>query len=561
MIRKNDEFILEIEDMGVNGEGIGHVDGLALFVKDALIGDTVRVKVMKMQKNYGFARLLEVIAPSADRIAPLCPVARSCGGCQIQEMNYPAQLKFKAKKVKENLERIGKLDFNAENAPEFYDCIGMDVPWNYRNKAQFPIGRNKEGKIIAGFYAGRTHSIIECEDCAIGIKENKDILHMVIAHMEKWKIEPYREEDHKGLVRHVLIRKGFTTGEIMVCLILNGKKFPGLFDLVDNLKKIDGMTSISINVNTEHTNRILGSEVIPVYQEVYITDYIGDVKFRISPLSFYQVNPVQTRKLYGTALDYAELTGEENVFDLYCGVGTISLFLAKKAKHVIGVEIVGQAIEDAKVNAQINHIENAQFYCGAAEEVIPDLYRQGVTADVVVVDPPRKGCDEKLLDTIVNMAPEKVVYVSCDSATLARDLKYLNEHGYVVRKVQPVDMFPMGVHVETVVLLSHKKPDGHINVKVEFGEGEGKVPLDNIAKRAESYKPKERVTYKMIKEYIEAKYGFKVHTAYIAEVKRDLGLPMYDAPNAVEELKQPRKHPTAEKVEAIKDALKHFEVI
>ena len=561
MIRKNDEFILEIEDTGVNGEGIGHVDGLALFVKDALIGDTVRVKVMKMQKNYGFARLLEVIAPSADRIAPLCPVARSCGGCQIQEMNYPAQLKFKAKKVKENLERIGKLDFNAENAPEFYDCIGMDVPWNYRNKAQFPIGRNKEGKIIAGFYAGRTHSIIECEDCAIGIKENKDILHMVIAHMEKWKIEPYREEDHKGLVRHVLIRKGFTTGEIMVCLILNGKKFPGLFDLVDNLKKIDGMTSISINVNTEHTNRILGSEVIPVYQEVYITDYIGDVKFRISPLSFYQVNPVQTRKLYGTALDYAELTGEENVFDLYCGVGTISLFLAKKAKHVIGVEIVGQAIEDAKVNAQINHIENAQFYCGAAEEVIPDLYRQGVTADVVVVDPPRKGCDEKLLDTIVNMAPEKVVYVSCDSATLARDLKYLNEHGYVVRKVQPVDMFPMGVHVETVVLLSHKKPDGHINVKVEFGEGEGKVPLDNIAKRAETYKPKERVTYKMIKEYIEAKYGFKVHTAYIAEVKRDLGLPMYDAPNAVEELKQPRKHPTAEKVEAIKDALKHFEVI
>ena len=561
MIKKNDEFILEIEDMGVNGEGIGHVDGLALFVKDALIGDTVRVKVMKMQKNYGFARLLEVIAPSADRIAPRCPVARSCGGCQIQEMNYPAQLKFKAKKVKENLERIGKLDFNAENAPEFYDCIGMDVPWNYRNKAQFPIGRNKEGKIIAGFYAGRTHSIIECEDCAIGIKENKDILHMVIAHMEKWKIEPYREEDHKGLVRHVLIRKGFTTGEIMVCLILNGKKFPGLSELVDNLKKIDGMTSISINVNTEHTNRILGSEVIPVYQEVYITDYIGDVKFRISPLSFYQVNPVQTRKLYGTALDYAELTGEENVFDLYCGVGTISLFLAKKAKHVIGVEIVGQAIEDAKVNAQINHIENAQFYCGAAEEVIPDLYRQGVTADVVVVDPPRKGCDEKLLDTIVNMAPEKVVYVSCDSATLARDLKYLNEHGYVVRKVKPVDMFPMGVHVETVVLLSHKKPDGHINVKVEFGEGEGKVPLDNIAKRAEEYKPKERVTYKMIKEYIEAKYGFKVHTAYIAEVKRDLGLPMYDAPNAVEELKQPRKHPTAEKVEAIKDALKHFEVI
>ena len=579
MIRKNDEFILEIEDMGVNGEGIGHVDGLALFVKDALIGDTVRVKVMKMQKNYGFARLLEVIAPSADRIAPLCPVARSCGGCQIQEMNYPAQLKFKAKKVKENLERIGKLDFNAENAPEFYDCIGMDVPWNYRNKAQFPIGRNKEGKIIAGFYAGRTHSIIECEDCAIGIKENKDILHMVIAHMEKWKIEPYREEDHKGLVRHVLIRKGFTTGEIMVCLILNGKKFPGLSELVDNLKKIDGMTSISINVNTEHTNRILGSEVIPVYQEVYITDYIGDVKFRISPLSFYQVNPVQTRKLYGTALDYAELTGEENVFDLYCGVGTISLFLAKKAKHVIGVEIVGQAIEDAKNNAKLNGITNAQFFVGKAEEVLPQFYENAkktekitddtastgrtdmLRPDVIVVDPPRKGCDEKCLDTMLAMSPERIVYVSCDSATLARDLKILCEEKYELMKWQAFDQFSHTTHVETVVLLSHKKPDGHINVKVEFGEGEGKVPLDNIAKRAEEYKPKERVTYKMIKEYIEAKYGFKVHTAYIAEVKRDLGLPMYDAPNAVEELKQPRKHPTAEKVEAIKDALKHFEVI
>ena len=249
------------------------------------------------------------------------------------------------------------------------------------------------------------------------------------------------------------------------------------------------MTSISINVNTEHTNRILGSEVIPVYQEVYITDYIGDVKFRISPLSFYQVNPVQTRKLYGTALDYAELTGEENVFDLYCGVGTISLFLAKKAKHVIGVEIVGQAIEDAKVNAQINHIENAQFYCGAAEEVIPDLYRQGVTADVVVVDPPRKGCDEKLLDTIVNMAPEKVVYVSCDSATLARDLKYLNEHGYVVRKVQPVDMFPMGVHVETVVKLSLKKDTPKIEVTMEPDE-------------ESNYTPEEKATYSKIKEYV-----------------------------------------------------------
>ena len=299
--------------------------------------------------------------------------------------------------------------------------------------------------------------------------------------------------------------------------------------------------------------------------------YTGDaLTFKISPLSFYQVNPVQTEKLYSLALEYAGLTGKETVWDLYCGIGTISLFLAGKAKKVCGVEIIPQAIDDARENAKRNQIENAEFFVGKAEEVLPEFYKKATTEassdemlhpDVIVVDPPRKGCDDACLNTMLRMQPERIVYVSCDSATLARDLKILCDGGYEIRKVRGVDQFGMTVHVETVVLLSHKKPDGHINVKVEFGEGEGKVPLDNIAKRAEEYKPKERVTYKMIKEYIEAKYGFKVHTAYIAEVKRDLGLPMYDAPNAVEELKQPRKHPTAEKVEAIKDALKHFEVI
>ena len=350
---------------------------------------------------------------------------------------------------------------------------------------------------------------------------------------------------------------------------MNGEKLPHAEKLVDKLCKIPGMTSITISVNKSKTNVIMGNEIKLLWGQTYITDYIGNVKYQISPLSFYQVNPVQTEKLYGLALDYADLNGNETVWDLYCGIGTISLFLAQKAKQVYGVEIVPQAIDDARNNAKINDITNAEFYVGKAEEVLPEYYREyqeshgGETAhaDVIVVDPPRKGCEESLLQTIVDMQPEKVVYVSCDSATLARDVKFLRESGYELKKITPVDQFPNTVHVETVVLLSHKKPDGHINVKVEFGEGEGKVPLDNIAKRAESYKPKERATYKMIKEYIEAKYGFKVHTAYIAEVKRNLGLPMYDAPNAVEELKQPRKHPTAEKVEAIKDALKHFEVI
>ncbi len=555
--RKNDLVTLEIEDCGIDGEGIGKADGFTVFVKDAVIGDTVTAKIIKAKKNYGYGRLMEVLKPSPYRVEPKCEFARQCGGCQLQALSYDQQLVFKTNKVKGHLERIGGFtDIPME------PIIGMDELFHYRNKAQFPVGRNKEGKIVTGFYAGRTHNIIENRDCALGVAENKEVLDRVIAHMEKYGIEPYNEATGKGLVRHVLIRYGYFTKEVMVCLILNGNKLPKEELLVKSLCEIPGMTSITINVNKKHSNVILGEEIRLLWGQEYITDRIGDISYQISPLSFYQVNPMQTLKLYAKALEYADLHGKETVWDLYCGIGTISLFLAQKAKFVRGVEIVPAAIENAKENAKLNGLENTEFFVGKAEEVLPREYKKnGVYADVIVVDPPRKGCDETLLETMVEMNPERIVYVSCDSATLARDLKYLCERGYELRKVCPVDQFGMTVHVETVVLLSHKKPDGHINVKVEFGEGEGKVPLDNIAKRAESYKPKERVTYKMIKEYIEAKYGFKVHIAYIAEVKRNLGLPMCDAPNAVEELKQPRKHPTAEKVEAIKDALKHFEVI
>ena len=555
--RKNDLVTLEIEDCGIDGEGIGKADGFTVFVKDAVIGDTVTAKIIKAKKNYGYGRLMEVLKPSPYRVEPKCEFARQCGGCQLQALSYDQQLVFKTNKVKGHLERIGGFtDIPME------PIIGMDELFHYRNKAQFPVGRNKEGKIVTGFYAGRTHNIIENRDCALGVAENKEVLDCVIAHMEKYGIEPYNEATGKGLVRHVLIRYGYFTKEVMVCLILNGNKIPKEEQLVKSLCEIPGMTSITINVNKKHSNVILGEEIRLLWGQEYITDRIGDISYQISPLSFYQVNPMQTQKLYAKALEYADLHGEETVWDLYCGIGTISLFLAQKAKFVRGVEIVPAAIENAKENAKLNGLENTEFFVGKAEEVLPREYKKnGVYADVIVVDPPRKGCDETLLETMIEMNPDRIVYVSCDSATLARDLKYLCERGYELRKVCPVDQFGMTVHVETVVLLSHKKPDGHINVKVEFGEGEGKVPLDNIAKRAEEYKPKERVTYKMIKEYIEAKYGFKVHAAYIAEVKRDLGLPMYDAPNAVEELKQPRKHPTAEKVEAIKDALKHFEVI
>ena len=555
--RKNDLVTLEIEDCGIDGEGIGKADGFTVFVKDAVIGDTVTAKIIKAKKNYGYGRLMEVVKPSPYRVEPKCAFARQCGGCQLQALSYDQQLEFKTNKVKGHLERIGGFtDIPME------PIIGMDELFHYRNKAQFPVGRNKEGKIVTGFYAGRTHNIIENRDCALGVSENKEVLDRVISHMEKYGIEPYNEATGKGLVRHILIRYGYFTKEVMVCLILNGNKLTKEDVLVESLREIPGMTSITINVNKKRSNVILGEEIRLLWGQEYITDKIGDISYQISPLSFYQVNPRQTQKLYAKALEYADLHGEETVWDLYCGIGTISLFLAQRAKFVRGVEIVPAAIENAKENAKLNGLENTEFFVGKAEEVLPREYKKnGVYADVIVVDPPRKGCDETLLETMIEMNPERIVYVSCDSATLARDLKYLCERGYELKKVCPVDQFGMTVHVETVVLLSHKKADSYIHIDVEFGEGEGKIPVDSIAKRAEAYKPKEKVTYKMIKEYIEAKYGFKVHTAYIAEVKRNLGLPMYDAPNAVEELKQPRKHPTPEKVEAIKDALRYFAVI
>ena len=458
-MEKNEKLVIKIEDIGVNGEGIGKVAGYTLFVKDALIGDTVEAVITKAKKNYGYAKMLKVLEPSPHRVEKRCPVARQCGGCQIQELSYEAQLDFKTKKVYGNLERIGGF------SPEFLDSVmepicGMESPFNYRNKAQFPIGTDKEGNIVTGFYAGRTHQIIPNMECALGVDVNKEILKIIVDFMNENHISAYDETTQRGLVRHVLIRYGFKTGEIMVCLVINGDKFPKSEKLVDKLSQIEGMTSITYSVNRENTNVIMGKEIGVLWGQGYITDYIGDVKYQISPLSFFQVNPVQTEKLYGLALEYAGLEGNETVWDLYCGIGTISLFLAQKAKKVYGVEIIPQAIEDARNNAKINGIENAEFFVGKAEEVLPEYYAQyekkhgeKAYADVIVVDPPRKGCDETLLNTMVKMRPERIVYVSCDSATLARDLKYLCENGYEVKRVKPVDQFPCTVHVEVVTCL------------------------------------------------------------------------------------------------------------
>ena len=474
-MQKNDTAVIEITDIGTDGAGIGKADGYTLFVKDAVIGDIAEVKVIKAKKNYGYARLMKVVSPSKYRVEPRCAFARRCGGCQIQEMSYDRQLIFKEQKVRGSLERIGGFD------PELIDSVmdpiaGMENPFGYRNKAQFPFGTDKEGMPAAGFYAGRTHDIIANTDCALGVPVNQEILEIILAFMKENNIPAYNEKTGQGLIRHVLIRYGFSTKEIMVCLVINGIKIPHAEALIGALTELPGMTSITISENTRRDNVIMGNTCDVLWGQGYITDYIGDIKYRISPLSFYQVNPVQTETLYSLALEYAGLGGSETVWDLYCGIGTISLFLAEQAEKVYGVEIVPQAIEDARTNAKINGIGNTEFFVGKAEEVLPAYYERyaqehnGETAraDVIVVDPPRKGCDAALLDTIVRMEPEKVVYVSCDPATLARDLKILCENGYELKKIRAVDMFPMTVHVETVCLLGKRKPDTTVKIGIDM---------------------------------------------------------------------------------------------
>lgn len=480
--QKNDYLTVTIEDMSNEGEGIGKVDGFTLFVKDTVIGDVAEVKIMKAKKNYAYARLEKLVTPSLHRVEPVCPTYRQCGGCQLQVLSYENQLLFKQKKVRNNLIRIGGFE-----AP-FIDSVmepvvGMDQPFHYRNKAQYPIGMDKEGNPIAGFYAGRTHTIISNLDCSLGVTENKQILKIVLEYMKQKKVEAYDETTGKGLIRHVLIRKGFTSGEIMVCLIINivkgksGRFLPEQEFLIEKLSAIPGMKSISVSINSEKTNVIMGKEIHTIWGTDTISDTIHvrdmqregypftgrELTFHISPLSFYQVNPIQTEKLYSLVLEYAALTGKEAVWDLYCGIGTISLFLAGQAGKVYGVEIIPQAIEDARENAARNHIENAEFFVGKAEEVLPRFYENaGAEAgdmlhpDVIVVDPPRKGCDAACLNTMLKMQPDRIVYVSCDSATLARDLKILCEGGYEIKRVRPTDMFGNTVHVETVVLMSRK---------------------------------------------------------------------------------------------------------
>ncbi len=543
--KKNDVLTVEIEDIGHDGAGIGKVDGYTLFVKDAVIGDVVEVKVMKAKKNYGYAKLLKIITPSASRVEPLCPYAKQCGGCQIQMMSYEEQLRFKENKVRNNLKRIGGF----EEIP-MEPILGMKNPFYYRNKAQFPVGYDKEGNLITGFYAGRTHSIINNRRCYLGVSENELVLNQVLDWMERNHISAYEEESGKGLIRHVLIRYGFTTKEVMVCLVVNGAGIPAKEDLIEGLRTIPGMTSITISSNTKQTNVIMGEKITLLWGQTYITDFIGNIQYQISPLSFYQVNPAQTKRLYETALEYAGLSGDETVWDLYCGIGTISLFLAQRAKQVYGVEIIPAAIEDAKRNARLNQIENAQFFVGKAEEVLPEKYeKEQIYADVIVVDPPRKGCEESVLDTMVQMEPKRIVYVSCDSATLARDLKYLCERGYEMKKVKAIDQFPQTEHVETVVLLSKGEVDSK-KIRVEFS-------LEDM----DMSEFQDGATYTQIKDYVLEHSGLKVSNLYISQIKRKCGIEVgknYNLPKS-EDSRQPQCPPEKEK--AIREAFKYFGMI
>ena len=481
-VKKEEIVTIRIEDLTQDGLGIGRVEGMAVFVKDTVIGDLIRAKLIKLKKNYAYGRLLEILEASPDRVTPPCEAARPCGGCQLQMMSYEAQLRWKERKVRECLTRIGGFALSAGGI-DFRPVKGMDTPWQYRNKAQFPIGTNREGRLAAGFYAGRTHSIIEQEQCLLGAPVNREILRILLSHMEKHQIAAYDEKTGTGLIRHCLIRcsaealseqtEKAVPGQIMICLITNGSRIPGEERLLKQLTAIPGVVSIVQNINTGRTNVILGENTRLLWGNPYIEDRIGSVTYRISARSFYQVNPVQTKTLYETALEFAGLTGQESVWDLYCGIGTISLFLARHARHVYGVEIVPEAIEDARKNAELNHLENTTFFTGKAEEVLPEWYRKNAkTADVIVTDPPRKGCEESVLETMVAMRPQRIVYVSCDPATLARDLKYLCAKGYDLKTVQPVDMFPQTVHVESCVLLkrvSNRKADSYVklNVKME----------------------------------------------------------------------------------------------
>ena len=537
-----------IKKTGINGEGIGYIDRMPVFVPQALIGEEVEIRIVDKQKRYATVELLRVVKSSKNRIRPKCFIQNTCGACPLMIARYPAQLEYKQDLLKQSLIKYAQIDpRKVARVKASEDVFG------YRNQFKLPCAM-EEGRLVSGLFMPNSNYFIDVKKCWIhedGLERVRmDIMHVLNTH----GCVSYNPHDKKG-IRNLVVR-GFDNR--YQCTIVTGND--ELDErLVSDLMRIKGLTSLWQSIHTiKKTPEVFGNKMMHLAGETSLSMELDGLKLRISPRSFFQLNSKQAVQLYRTI---ASMVKEDNelIVEAYSGIGAISLYLKDKAKEIIGIESIKDAVVNANQNAALNGCEHVSFLCDDAANKLTYLSKKR-SIDVLVVDPPRSGLDDAMLECILRSKIKNIIYVSCNPATLGKNLAVLCSR-YNVDRIQPIDIFPHTPHVETVVLLSHKKPDGHINVKVEFGEGEGKVPLDNIVKRAEAYKPKERVTYKKIKEYIEAKYGFKVHTAYIAEVKRSLGLPMYDAPNAVEELKQPRKHPTAGKVEAIKDALKYFEVI
>ena len=450
MLKKNDVARVKIIDFTENGEGIGKADGFPLFVRHAVIGDEADVIVTSVKKTYGYGRIKELIHPSESRREPNCSSWKRCGGCQFQNVSYGAQLEFKTNKVKQAIERIGGF-----SDVEVFPCIGSPKEWRYRNKAQFPVGYDAERKLSIGFYAGRTHEIIPCSDCKLTPEIFNKIAASVLEWMEECHISAYDEKTGRGIVRHIFLRMGFHTDDIGVCLICNAKKLKRTDELIRKLSIYPQIKGISYSSNTRNTNVILGDSVTQVYGELTINDNIGDTAYCIYPLSFYQVNNAQTEQLYNCVREFADLTGKEHVWDLYCGIGSISLYVAKEAKSVTGIEVIERAIEDAKANAKLNNCGNTEFFAGDVADLFPKMVSETKEEEnIVIVDPPRKGCDPETLKTILRVRPEKIIYVSCNPSTLARDLKQLCSEEYRIEKIQPYDMFPQSVHVETVCCLS-----------------------------------------------------------------------------------------------------------
>ena len=559
-MKKREVYEGIIQKVAFPNKGLVTVEGeeKSVIVKNGIPGQKVKFCVNKIRKGKAEGRLLEVLEKSPlETREPVCSIFPACGGCMYQTMSYEEQMKMKGDQVKEILDAAILEDY------EFEGVKASPKEFAYRNKMEFSFGDEyKDGPLSLGLHKkGSTYDVLTEADCKLVHEDMTKILLCVLEYFKEKNVAYYKKMQHVGYLRHLLLRRGDQTGEILVNLVTTTQEEHDLSLLVDALLalqlegKIVGILHI---LNDSLSDVVQSDETRILYGQDFFYEKLLDMDFKITPFSFFQPNTKGAEILYKTVRDYIGDIHNMTVFDLFSGTGTIAQVLAPVAKQVIGVEIVEEAVEAAKENAEHNGLSNCRFIAGDVFKVLDEIEEK---PDVIVLDPPRDGIHPKALPKILDYGVDKIVYISCKVTSLARDLEMIQARGYRVEKCTAVDQFCQTVHVETVVLLSHKKPDGHINVKVEFGEGEGKVPLDNIVKRAEAYKPKERVTYKKIKEYIEAKYGFKVHTAYIAEVKRSLGLPMYDAPNAVEELKQPRKHPTAEKVEAIKDALKCFEVI